>query len=59
MIQWWGYQHTNGSLQVKRFFSWEDISEARMSPFVREAYGPWNVENHEGALEKLRECIEG
>lgn len=31
---WWGYIHENGILQVKRYFSAEDISDARESPFV-------------------------
>jgi len=38
-IKWWGYLHTNGTPQVKRFFSNEDISEAAASPFCLRVSG--------------------
>jgi len=53
-IQWWGYVHSNGSLQVKRYFGPEDLSEARESPFVSEVHGPWKVNSREEALEMLK-----
>lgn len=53
-IQWWGYLHKNGSLQVKRYFGPEDLSEARESPFVQQVFGPWKVDSQEKALERIR-----
>ena len=33
-IKWWGYLHTNGSIQVKRYFDNEDFDDADSSTFV-------------------------
>ena len=33
MIKWWGYMHTNGKVQIKRYFSKLDLDEAHESPF--------------------------
>ena len=56
-ILWWGYEHTNGSLHTKRYFDERDIDEARQSPFVREAYGPWECTTKERADQMLRDDI--
>lgn len=48
--QWWGYLHTNGSVQVKRFFDQEDIVEANMSDFVEHTYGPFDADSREEAI---------
>ena len=53
-IEWWGYLHTSGSLQVKRYFSPLDISEAKESPFVQDVCGPWEVASRDEALAKLK-----
>lgn len=53
-IKWWGYIHENGSLQVKRYFGPEDLIEAQQSPFVRSVHGPWEVNNRDEAIEKLK-----
>lgn len=50
-IQWWGYKHQNGTIQVKRFFDGRDIQEAEESPFCQRAVGPFNCEGREQALE--------
>jgi len=50
---WWGYVHINGSHQVKRFFSKEDLDDARSSPFVDEVVEPFDALNREDALKKL------
>ena len=55
MNKWWGYIHNNGSLQVKRFFSQEDLTEARESDFVARVYGPWECKDRESALARLKE----
>jgi len=58
-LLWWGYVHTNGSIQVKRYFSELDIDEARESPFVKSAYGPWDCKNREEAIAKVRNSAMG
>ncbi len=54
-IQWWGYIHTNGQLQIKRYFGPRDITEALESPFVRTAFGPVEANSREEAQKKLME----
>lgn len=49
-IMWWGYRHINGTIQVKRFFSHEDIREAKQSAFVSAVCGPFLAEGREHAL---------
>lgn len=58
-IKWWGYLHTDGSVHVKRYFGPEDLVEARESPFVRSAYGPFDAENHFNARDILLARIKG
>lgn len=53
-LQWWGYIHTNGSPQAKRWFGDQrDIDEARESDFVAEVYGPFMAANREAALQEV------
>lgn len=47
---WWAYIHTNGSLQVKRFFNDEDIAEASESPFCNKVTGPFEALDRERAI---------
>lgn len=54
-IEWWGYKHVNGTLQVKRYFGPEDISEAEASPMVLDTAGPWAVQNREEALKRAKQ----
>lgn len=54
-LLWWGYIHTNGTLQTKRWFSLEDITEARESPFVKALYGPFEANSRNNAEEVLKE----
>jgi hypothetical protein len=54
MNKWWGYRHSNRSYQVKRYFGEIDIIEAKQSSFVEQVYGPFEAENREDALEKLK-----
>ena len=51
MNSWWGYRHTEGSLQVKRFFTNEDLVEARSSPFVAAVTGVFQARDRAHALE--------
>ena len=48
--QWWGYQHTSGTLQVKRYFDKRDIQEANESPFCDIVIGPFDANTREEAL---------
>jgi hypothetical protein len=52
---WWGYQHINGSLQVKRFFGKLDLVEAEGSPFVRKVFQPFEAEGREDAISIIKE----
>jgi hypothetical protein len=42
-LSWWGYMHSNGDIQVKRYFGPQDIVEARTSPFVHQIVGPFKA----------------
>jgi hypothetical protein len=58
-LLWWGYLHENGSLQVKRYFDPMDIQEANESPFVQVTFGPWDCENRDEAIQKLKRSLAG
>lgn len=55
--KWWGYLHVEGTLHVKIFFDNEDLVDAHESPFVLYSYGPWECNNREEALTKLKESL--
>jgi hypothetical protein len=55
---WWGYVHTSGTIQLKRYFSQLDIDEAYESPFVKEVYGPWECQGREEAEKIIKANIE-
>ena len=57
LIEWWGYRHSNGGYQVKRYFEALDITEAQDSPFVAAVAGPFEAENRENALAVIRRLI--
>ena len=52
-LLWHGYVHTNGKLQVKRFFSREDIDIS--SPFVARYLPPIEANDRDDAIKKLKE----
>lgn len=54
-LMWWGYIHTNKTIQIKRYFGPLDIEEAIESPFVGEHYGPFEADSRKHAKEKLVE----
>ncbi len=56
-LQWWGYRHTSGTLQAKRYWSVEDIQEAQESPFVKTVYGPFNAAGRDEALAILEQHV--
>lgn len=47
---WWGYKHTSGTYQAKRYFDNRDIQEANESPFCEIVVGPFEAESREEAL---------
>lgn len=53
--QWWGYRHTNGSVQAKRYFSEEDVMEAMLSDFCEKVVGPFEAKDREEALKIVEE----
>ena len=52
---WWGYLHTSGSLQAKRYFDVLDIEEANQSPFCQIVVGPFEASDREEALTIVKE----
>lgn len=55
--QWWGYLHTSGTLQVKRYLDPLDIQEARESPFCSQVFGPFEASDRDEALAILNGLI--
>ena len=47
---WWGYKHTNGTYQAKRYFIPLDVQEAHESPFCDIVCGPFEAASREEAL---------
>jgi len=56
---WWGYQHVNDTVHVKRFFDSSDLEEAQESPFVVAVYGPFEADSHHQALHELQLRMHG
>jgi hypothetical protein len=54
---WWGYLHTNGTIQAKRYFSQQDLEEADESPFVKNSFGPFKADDREDALGILTKAL--
>ena len=58
-MKWWGYLHTQGTIQAKRFFSDLDTQEAEESPFVQKVIYPFEAENREEAIAHIKKILEG
>lgn len=58
-MKWWAYLHTNGSLHVKRFFSFEDIDEAVESEFVSLVTPAFDADSREQAIIIAQEKLGG
>jgi len=56
--KWWGYRHMNGSIQVKRFFSDLDLTEADESPFVRKVFQPFEAKDRQDAINIITKIIQ-
>ena len=58
MLEWYCYEHTNGSLHLKRYLGDPlDLAEARESSFVKKVMGPFKAENYEEAMKHMREIL--
>jgi hypothetical protein len=53
-LQWWGYLHTSGTIQIKRYFGPLDIQEANESDFVQRVYGPFEAADRAEAEKILK-----
>lgn len=56
-LLWWGYLHTEGTIQAKRYFEPLDIQEANESPFCEIVVGPFEAIDRVEALFKINELI--
>jgi len=56
--QWWGYKHTEGTYQAKRYFEPLDIQEANESPFCEIVVGPFMAANRDEAIEIIKTMSE-
>ena len=56
-LLWWGYRHTNGGLQAKRYFDQRDLEDARESPFVAAVCPPFKAEGRDEALRIIGEHV--
>lgn len=56
-MKWWGYKHTNGSIQAKRYFDEQDIEDAHESPFCEIVVYPFEAANREEAITHITNQI--
>ena len=57
-LQWYGYEHVNGTYHLKRFLDdISDVYEAAGSDFVVQVAWPFEAENREDALRKLKNLL--
>lgn len=56
-IKYWAYIHSNGELQVKRYFHPMDLIEAQESPFVKKVLEPIFASSWQEALKIYQEQI--
>ena len=50
----WGYKHTSGTYQAKRYFGALDTDEALDSPFCQIVVGPFYASGRDEALEIVK-----
>ena len=48
-LRWWGYQHVDGSMHLKRYFSPHDLNTAHESSFVQQVVEPFDADGVEEA----------
>ena len=59
-VMWWAYLHSNGSIQVKRWFG--DRADYRDdcdgNPFVLKVLEPFSADSHEEATEIAKQKLQ-
>lgn len=59
-FMWWGYKHTSGTYQAKRYFDQRDIQDAKESPFCAKIIHPFEASGRDEALKIIQErCSNG
>jgi len=58
-MMWWGYLHSNGSLQVKRWFGdrKDYLDDCRGNDFVQRVASPFVATSREEAIKILQERL--
>ena len=58
-IMWWGYLHSNGTIQCKRWLGdVEDYTtDCNGNPYVKQVVVPFEAENQEAAMQVLKEKL--
>ena len=56
-LMWWGYLHTSGTVQLKRFFDERDIQDAADSPFVARIFQPFEASSREEAWNTINQKL--
>lgn len=54
---WWGYLHTSGTVQVKRYFGPLDTQEAHESPFCARVFEPFEAKDRTEAIEIIKQTL--
>jgi hypothetical protein len=54
---WWGYKHTSGTIQAKRYFDKRDIEEAEESPFCDIIIHPFEAKDRDEAIQIINEKL--
>lgn len=49
--KWWGYRHTNSSVQAKLFWGQADLDDAYESPFCAQVVQPFEAGSRDEALQ--------
>ena len=58
-LMWWGYLHSNNTIQVKRWFGdHKDYTEdCEGNPFVVQVVRPFRADSRDHALEEIRRVL--
>lgn len=57
-LWWWGYKHTSGTIQIKRYFDKRDIDEAYESPFCDIVIRQFQAKDRDEALKIITEKLQ-
>jgi len=49
-LLWWAYRHTNGTIQVKRYFDDDYRQDCAESPYVKNYTTPFGARSREEAV---------